>query len=115
MKLQIDKEKIESIQIGSLIILAVIVFFYFILGLQGALSALGIIIFFVVPFYFMFNKLNLREDEKLAFSFFIGAGIFPAIAYWLGIFLSFRLAIFITFVLLMAALYLLGKFRKKIS
>src|SRR3989338_10612483 len=112
MKLQIDKEKIESIQIGSLIILAVIVLFYFILGLQGALSALGIMVFFVLPFYFLMNKLNLGEDEKLAFSFFIGAGIFPAIAYWLGIFISFRVSIFITFISLIVVAFILNKYHK---
>ncbi|MBI2135296.1 hypothetical protein HYU09_04865 [Candidatus Woesearchaeota archaeon] len=115
MKLQIDRENIENIQVGSLLIIAVIVFFYFILGLQGALSALGIMVFFVLPFYFLLGKFNLREDEKLAFSFFIGAGIFPAIAYWLGIFISFRLSIFITFIILIAAAYFLNRIKKKIS
>ena len=109
MKLQIDEEKIETLQIGSVLIAAVFAFFYFILGIQGALSALGIMAFFVLPFYLIFNKLNLGADEKLVFSLFIGAGIFPAIAYWLGIFISFRLAIFITFIILIAAVYFLNK------
>jgi len=111
MKLQIDKANIENLQIGLLFIIVISSFFYFILGLQGALSALGIIVFFVVPFYFILNKLRLREDEKLAFSFFIGVGVFPAITYWLGIFISFRLSIFITFIILIAVIYLLNKFK----
>ena len=112
MKLRTDKGNIENLQIGLLFIAVILVFFYFILGLQGALSALGIIIFFAVPFYIILDKLSLREDEKLTFSFFIGVGIFPAIAYWLGIFISFRLSIFIAFILLVISIYFLYKFKK---
>lgn len=115
MELQTDKRDIEKIQAGSILLIIIFAFFYLILGLQGALSALGIISFFVVPFYFLLGKLSLREDEELAFSFFIGAGIFPAIVYWLGTFISFRVSIFITFIILTTATYFLYKLKKKIS
>ena len=70
------------------------------------------IVFFILPFYFLLNKLNLGEDEKLAFSFFIGAGIFPAIVYWLGIFISFKISIFITFISLIVVAFILNKYHK---
>ena len=59
------------------------------------------------------DNFNLDQDEKIIFSFFIGVGIFPAIVYWLGMIISFRLAILITFAVLIVVSYLVRKVRKK--
>ena len=91
----------------------VLVFFYNILGTSGMMAVLGIILLFMVPTYFILDNFELDQDEKIVFSFFIGTGIFPAITYWLGMLISFRIAIFITFVILIAAGYLTKKFWKK--
>ena len=95
MKLKV--ENIGFIAIAAVIIMA---FFYLILGFSGMMSALGIMLIFMLPTYLILNNFNLEQDEKIIFSFFIGVGIFPSIAYWLGNAISFRISILITFILL---------------
>ena len=105
--------KIENLGFIGIIVAVILVFFYFILGFSGMMAALGIILLFIVPFYLILDNFNLGQDEKIIFSFFIGVGIFPAIVYWLGMIISFRLAILITFVVLIVVGYLVRKVRKK--
>ena len=105
--------KIENLGFIGIIVAVILVFFYFILGFSGMMAALGIILLFIVPFYLILDNFNLGQDEKIIFSFFIGVGIFPAIVYWLGMIISFRLAILITFAVLIVVGYLVRKVRKK--
>jgi apolipoprotein N-acyltransferase len=105
--------KVENLGFIGIIVVAVLVFFYFILGFSGMMSALGIILLFIVPAYWILDNFNLSQDEKLVFSFFIGVGIFPAISYWLGMVISFRIAIFVTFVVLLAVGFWVRKYVKK--
>ena len=102
--------KIENIGFIGIILMVILAFFYIILGLSGMMAILGIMLFFVVPFYLMLNNLELGQDEKLILSFLIGAGLFPSLVYWLGLFISFKISIFITFAIYMIAAYLLSKF-----
>jgi hypothetical protein len=51
-------------------------------------------------------------SEKIIFSFFISIGIFPSIVYLLGLVISFRIAIAVTFVLLIFTAYLIKKLKK---
>tara|TARA_Y100000310_G_scaffold342995_1_gene448637 strand:+ start:53 stop:382 length:330 start_codon:yes stop_codon:yes gene_type:complete len=105
-----DKENMIFI---GILIAVILIFFFYILGFSGAMSALGIILIFVFPTYFILNNFKLDNDEKIVFSFFIGVGIFPSIAYWMGTFISFKLSIFITFLILLGVGFLVKKFRKK--
>ena len=105
--------KIENLGFIGIMVVVILVFFYFILGFSGMMAVLGIILLFIVPFYLILDNFNLGQDEKIIFSFFIGVGIFPAIVYWLGMIISFRLAILITFVVLIVIGYLVRKVRKK--
>jgi apolipoprotein N-acyltransferase len=105
--------KIENLGFIGIITAAVLIFFYFILGVSGMMSALGIILLFIVPLYLILDNFELDQDEKIVFSFFIGVGIFPAIAYWLGMFISFRIAILITFIVLIVVGILVRKLKKK--
>ncbi len=91
----------------------ILAFFYFVLGFSGMMTVLGIMILFMLPTYLILNNFDLEQDEKIVFSFFIGIGIFPAIAYWLGMLISFRIAIFITFAILIATSFIIKKFKKK--
>jgi len=77
------------------------------------MSVLGIILLFIVPIYFILDNFDLGQDEKIVFSFFLGVGIFPSLVYWLGLFISFRLSIFIAFVVLIVVGLLVRKFYKK--
>tara|TARA_B100000315_G_C14595441_1_gene598746 strand:+ start:21 stop:350 length:330 start_codon:yes stop_codon:yes gene_type:complete len=105
-----DKENMAFI---GILIAVILIFFFYILGFSGAMSALGIILIFVLPTYFILNNFKLDNDEKIVFSFFIGVGIFPSIAYWIGTFISFKLSIFITFLILLGVGFLVKKLRKK--
>ena len=98
--------------IGILAII-VLIFFYAILGFSGMMSALGIILIFIIPTYFIFDNFEMDTDEKTVFSFFSGTVIFPSIAYWLGTLISFRLAMLATFILLLVAGFAIAKFYKK--
>lgn len=92
--------KIENLGFIGIIMAVILVFFYFILGFSGMMSALGIILLFIVPFYLILDNFDLSQDEKIVFSFFVGAGIMSSLPYWLGLFISFRIAIFASFVIL---------------
>jgi|TARA_Y100000310_G_C20478094_1_gene713396 apolipoprotein N-acyltransferase len=106
--------KIENLKFILVMVLVILGFFFFILGLSGMLAALGIILLFLVPAYFILDNFDLKQDEKVVFSFFIGVGIFPILAYWLGFFISFRLAMFLTFIVLIVIGMLVGKYKKNI-
>jgi hypothetical protein len=112
---KISIPKIEHIGFIGAAIALMLAFFYLILGISGMTAALGIILLFILPFYLILNildKSQLEQDEKIIFSFFIGVGVFPSITYWLGMLISFRVSIFITFAVLIIAGYLVWKFRK---
>ena len=102
-------------QIGFVLLAAALIlaFFYFVLGFSGMMTALGIMLLFMLPTYLILNNFDLEQDEKIIFSFFIGVGIFPAITYWLGMLISFRIAIFITFAILVTASFIIRKLKKK--
>ena len=97
-----------SIFLGIIIALA----FFFILGITGLLVALGFMIGYIFVFYLILNNFELDMSEKIIFSFFISIGIFPSIVYLLGLVISFRIAIAVTFVLLIFIGYLIKKLKK---
>jgi len=107
--------KVENLGFIGIIVVVILAFFYFILGLSGMMTVLGIILLFMVPIYFILDNFELGQDEKLIFSFFLGVGIFPSITYWLGLFISFRLSIFITFIILIVVGFIIKKVWKKDS
>ena len=88
-------------------------FFYFILGLDGMMSVLGIFLLFIAPMYLILDKFGLEQDEKLVFSFFIGVGILPSLAYWIGLFISFKIAILVSFIILIITGFLIRPYRGK--
>lgn len=107
--------KVENLGFIGIIVAITLAFFYFILGFSGMMSILGIILLFIVPIYLILDNFELSQDEKIVFSFFIGVGIFPAITYWLGMIISFRIAIFITFIILVVVGIVVRKYWKKNS
>lgn len=105
--------KIESLGFIGIIAVVILAFFYLILGFSAMLTVFGIMLFLMLPTYFILDNFNLEQDEKIVFSFFIGAGIFPSIAYWLGRFISFKMGIFVTFAVLVIAAFLIKKLKKQ--
>ena len=87
--------------------------FFFILGITGLLVALGLMVGYIFVFYLILNNFELDMSEKIVFSLFIGIGIFPSMVYLLGLVISFRIAIAVTFVLLIFIGYLMKKQLKK--
>ena|SRR3989338_2695759 len=107
------KAETEKYNVIGIILTGVMIFFYFILGLDGMMSVLGIFLLFIAPMYFILGNFALEEDEKLAYSFFIGAGILPSLAYWIGIFISFKVAILVAFVVLILAGLAINHYNKR--
>ena len=107
--------KIEHIGFIGIAITVTLLFFNYILGLSGMLSVFGIIFLFIVPIYFAMSSFDLAQDEKIIFSFFMGVGIFPSLAYWLGMIISFRIAILITFIVLMSAAFTITSINKRMK
>ena len=107
------KQKTEYFGFAGIIIAIILIFLFFILGIKGLITGIGLILFLVIPFYLILNNFELENDEKLIFSFFLGAGIFSSIAYWIGYFISFRVTIFLTFILLLLTAYLIKKLYKR--
>jgi len=107
--------RIENLGFIGIIVVVILAFFYFILGFSGMMAILGIILLFIVPFYLILDNFDLGQDEKIVFSFFVGVGIFPAIAYWMGLIISFRISIFITFIILIVVGFVVRKYWKKNS
>ena len=105
--------KIENIGLIGIVLVVILLFLYFILGFSGMMAGLGIILLFIVPVYLILDNFDLGQDEKIVFSFFLGVGIFPALVYWPATIISFRLSIFITFVVLLVVAYLVRKYVKK--
>ena len=105
--------KIENLGFIGISIAVILLFFYLILGFSAMMAVFGIIMLFIAPIYLILDSFDLEQDEKIVFSFFIGVGIFPTITYWLGMIMSFRIAIFITFLVLIIVGYLVGKIYKK--
>jgi apolipoprotein N-acyltransferase len=105
-----DKENIVFV---GIVVAIIFVFFFYILGFSGAMSAIGIILIFIIPTYLILNNFELDNDEKIIFSFFIGVGVFPSLTYWLATFISFKVSILITFLIFLAAGFLVKRFWKR--
>jgi len=105
--------KIENAGFIGFLILLILLFFFIILGISGLLTAFWIILFFIVPTYFIFDNFNLGQDEKIVFSFFIGVGILPSLSYWIGFFISFKIAVILSFVILIIVGFLIRKYKKQ--
>jgi len=81
---------------------AVLIFFMVLFGTTGWFVVLGMFLLFFLPAYLVIKNLDLTQIEKIFYSFFIGWGLFPTLVYYIAIlFSSIRIAIAVSFVLLM--------------
>lgn len=92
-------------------LLVILLFSYFIFGIAGARTVLGIV-FVSLPFYFMLNNFNLEEGEKFIFSLVLGITVFPSLVYALGFLISFKISIIVVFVLLIIIAFIANKLKK---
>ncbi|MBI2651789.1 hypothetical protein HYX01_04920 [Candidatus Woesearchaeota archaeon] len=102
--------KIENFAFIAAITALIAAFFYFLLGFSAMVTILGIIILVMTPVYLILDNFGFSQSEKIVFSFLIGIGIFSSIAYWLGFLMPFKVAIFVTFILLVISAFAVKKF-----
>ena len=91
-----QKELLVFLAIISLIIGAFLTFYF---GIAGLKVFIGIIMM-SLPFCILLNAFEIAEGEKFILSLVLGITLFPSLAYLLGFFISFRMAIGVVFVLL---------------
>lgn len=109
MDLKINESK-ESIAFLSIIIVAIIAFSFVLFGITGVRVVLGIVLI-SLPFYFILRRFELSEGEKYVFSALLGLTIFPSLVYVLGLVISFRIAIAITFITFVGVAIALWKYK----
>lgn len=108
------KLKIGTKEIAIIIIVIAAVFFFVIYSWIGLRLFFGILLLFFLPFYIILDSFELKLEEKLIFSFFIGLGIVSLVVYYFSkILVSFRLSILACFIFLMAGSIIFRKFYKK--
>ncbi len=106
--------KIGNKELAIGILVLILLFSFILFGFTGVKVIGGAILLFFLPFYLILDNFDIELWEKIVFSFFIGIGIFPTFVYYLGIvFNSIRIAIVVTFVLLIGAGFVLKRFKKK--
>ena len=107
MKIKLDDK------ITVMIILALIALFSFIfLGFSGFKVIFGMVLVFFLPFYLIMDNFEISVGEKVMFSFFIGLGIFPAIVYWVGALIPFKIAVLATFLILISVGLVIRRMKK---
>ena len=102
----------ELIVFLSIVVSIILIFSFVLFGITGIRIVFGIIIMWL-PFYLILSNFELTMDEKFVFSFILGLTLFPSIVYLLGLLVSFRISIAVTFVLLMGIFFLIRKLKKK--
>ena len=91
---------------------AVAILFTLLFGITGLLSFVGFVLVFLIPSYVILDNFDIDFYENIIFSIFIGLGVFPTIVYGLGFLVGIRLAIIITFSIMLSAGLLVRVFKK---
>lgn len=94
-----------------IILLVIIVFSFALFSFTGIRVVFGII-FISFPFYLILNNFELNQGEKFVFSVLMGLTLFSSLVYILGLVISFRISIFVVFVFLIAAAFIIKRFWK---
>lgn len=93
-----------------IIILVCAAFFFFRFSTAGIIVAAISALFFLLPFYLILGYFGFAVEERLVFGYFLGLGLFSAIAYYVGFLVgSLRLAAIITFIMLTALGFYLNR------
>jgi len=108
----LEKKFKEFAAFGALILIIIFVFSYMLFGITGIRLVFGLI-FISIPFYLILNNFELNESEKTVFSLLMGLTLFSSLVYLLGLLISFRVAIVLTFVILIGIGMALRKYKKK--
>jgi|TARA_B100001971_G_C18194958_1_gene540890 hypothetical protein len=105
--------KIGNREFGIGILALIIIFSFILFGFTGVKVVGGAILLFFLPFYLILDNFDIEFGEKIVFSFFMGIGVFSIFVYYLGFVVnSIRVAIVVTFLLLVGVGLGLKKFGK---
>ena len=91
--------------------LTIMIFSFVLFGVTGVRIVLGVIMMWL-PFYLMLSHFDIALGERFIFSLILGVTLFPSIVFLIGFLISFRLAIIVTFLLLMAVFFLIRRYKK---
>ncbi|MBW2981191.1 hypothetical protein KY360_07280 [Candidatus Woesearchaeota archaeon] len=107
------KIKLKKSHIGFFLLLLIFLFSIHLFGLTGLRTVLGFFIVLILPTYLIMKNINIEDDERIFFSFFLGLIYFPLVTWYTNrIVPSLRISIIVTLVLLIIiGIYL--KFKKK--
>lgn len=111
MKINNLKNKLMDLTFPGFLVVLILIFFFIILGFSGMMAMLGIILLIIFPVYLILDNFDLDKGEKIVFSFFIGAAAISSLSYWIGMVISFRVAIFLSFIMLIAIGFLIKKMK----
>lgn len=109
--MKLSNESKESILFESIILLIILIFSYYLFGAAGIRVALGIV-FMSLPFYLILNNFDFGEGEKFVLSILMGITLFPSFAYLLGLIISFRIAIAVSFAVFLATAAIMWKYKQ---
>jgi len=108
--LKLSNDSKELIVFLSIIATVISIFSFVLFGITGVRVFIGII-FMSLPFYLLLDNFKLTLGEKFVFSIILGITILPSLAFLLGFVISFRLAIWAVFIVLIIAAVVLKKFK----
>jgi hypothetical protein len=80
----------------------------------GLKTGLALVILYFFPMYLIMDLLNLTQGEKVVFAFFLSLGIYPSLVYWLGFLVPFSVSIFLSFILLLLAWFIIKNTKKQV-
>ena len=99
---------LENKKFAGLVLVALALFFFTVLGFVGLKTILAVLLLFVLPFYLLLRKW-FSEEESVFYAFFVGMGIFSTLVYNIGFITGIKWAIAITFIVLIALVFVLKK------
>ena len=86
--------------IGIILGLGMIILGYA-LGWKGLVGIVGILLLYVLPFYFILDYFELDFEENIILSFFLGLAYYSTLVYYLGFLVgSFRLSMALSYLIL---------------
>ena len=108
--MKVSKE-MRNVGLGVLALLVLLFLIRF--NVTGLRVALGFIIIYLLPMYYIIKNSSLDNEEKIFFTVFLSIGIVPSITYIVG-FLSLRLGLVVSVVVLVVLGYFMGRNKTKI-
>jgi hypothetical protein len=95
-------------------VIAVLLFFTILFGFTGLKTSLAIMALFIMPAYLILENFNFDTEEKIIASIILGIGAYSTMTYYSAVlFGSMKLAMIISFVVLIAIGLIIRKLKKK--